>query len=193
MQRFLVLVVLPSLFALRLMAQDNPKVEVFGGYQYLHAGNVDGFGNGANTNGWNTAVTVNFNQHLGVAADFSGAYKTVNISNPLLGTAHVHVYTYTFGPVVSFNSGGKINPFVHALFGGAHLSPTACIIFSGSPDECGFGTYDGFAMMLGGGVDVRAAKAISLRLVQFDWVHLPSDGGSENNNVSFSTGIVFRF
>jgi len=131
-----------------------------------------------------------------VAADFSGSYKTANVPSPFGGSnsfrANVHIYTYTFGPVVSLNSGGKINPFVHALFGEAHMRPTGCVIFSGSPNECGSGSYSGFGIALGGGVDIRAGKSTALRLFQFDWLHLPSQGGSENSNVRISTGIVVR-
>src|ERR1035438_3970953 len=100
MPKSLVLIVLSSLLALPMMAQDDPKIEVFGGYQYLHAGNIDGFGDSANSNGWNVSATVNFSQHLGVAADFSGNYKTETMQNfPFL--EHFHAYTYTFGPVLS--------------------------------------------------------------------------------------------
>jgi hypothetical protein len=197
MQRLLLLVVLSSLLALPLMAQDNSKIEVFGGYQFLRAGNVDGSDHGANASGWDTSATFNFTKHLGATADFSGSYKTTTVPGPFgsVGsyTAAFHAYTYTFGPVVSLNSGGTYNPFVHALFGEAHLYPNGCVIFSGSPDECGSGTYGGFAIMFGGGLDVRAGKSVALRVFQFDWVHLPSQTGGENNNLRVSTGLVFLF
>ena len=76
MARFLTLLVVSIAVALPLSAQDSPKLEVFGGYQYLHAGNFDGAGDSVNTNGWNASATFNFAKHLGIAADFSGNYKT---------------------------------------------------------------------------------------------------------------------
>jgi hypothetical protein len=91
------------------------------------------------------------------------------------------------------NAGKNIRLFAHSLFGGAHVRPTACVIFSGSPDECGSGSASGFAMMLGGGVDASANKVMWFRLVQFDWVYLPSEFGSQSNNFRVSTGIVLRF
>jgi hypothetical protein len=187
MRRFLLLVVLPSLFALPLMAQDNSRVELFGGYQYLRVGNADGGGAVLNINGWDTSATFNVHKYLGVAADFSGSYKSL-----FPGTAFpvdLHTYTYTFGPVVSLHSG----LFAHALFGGVHSIPTGCTLYSGSPDECGSGVYNGFAMMLGGGLDVRASKSIAIRCFQIDWVRLPFRQGGENDNLRFSTGLVFRF
>ena len=42
--------------------EDNPKVEVFGGYQYLHIGG--GF------NGWNVSVAGNITPHFGIEGNF---------------------------------------------------------------------------------------------------------------------------
>jgi hypothetical protein len=194
MRKFLVWIVLPSFYALPLMAQDTPKLLVFGGYQYLHAGNLDGSNDGASTNGWNASATVNFSKHLGVAADFGGSYKgrfaeAANNNNYL---PYFHAYTYTFGPVFSLNSGGKINPFAHALVGGAHLSPTECVVYGA--DQCGSNpSYSGFAMMLGGGLDARTDKHAGFRIFQADWVYLPAQQGGHAKNVRLSTGFIFLF
>jgi hypothetical protein len=171
--------------ALPVAAQDSPRVEVFGGYQYLHAGNFDHAGDSINTNGWDVAAAFNFTRHFGAAADFSGSYKQDN-------GAQVHIYTYTFGPVASENITANFRIFAHALFGAAHL-PTGCLIFSGSPDECGSGVATGFAMLIGGGVDAKVTKHFNFRLVQVDWARLPSEFGATNGNVRVSTGAVLRF
>jgi len=152
------------------MAQDYAKAEIFGGYQYLHLG---GDFTGLNTNGWNASLTGNFSKHLGLAADFGGAYKSV-------GGVSTHVYSYTGGPVVSMDAGGKINPFAHALFGGA--------TFGG-----GGTSVNAFTMMFGGGVDAQLNKAFSIRVVQFDWVYYRHSGVSEDSNVRLSTGVVVTF
>jgi hypothetical protein len=175
MQRFFVLIVFLGLFSLPLMAQDYPRAEVFGGYQYLHLG---GSGTDINANGWNASLTGNFNSWFGVAADCSGAYKTIS-------GIDTKVYTYAGGPVVSLNSGGKVNPFVHALFGGAHASASLSGVGSGSTN--------GFTMMFGGGADVKLNAVLAVRLVQADWVYYRFSGNSESHNVRLSTGIVFRF
>jgi len=188
MQKFFLAIVLLDLLAFPVMGQDKPRFEVFGGYQYLHASNFVDTGLDVNANGWNASATVNFNKYFGLAADFSGNYKTEH--TPVPG---VHVYSYTFGPVVSLNSGGNFQPFAHALFGGAHLSPSPCDILSGSPIECPSHSENGVAMMLGGGVDGKITRSISLRLFQFDWVYLHSNHVGESKNVRVSTGVVFRF
>jgi hypothetical protein len=175
MKAYLSLIVLVALFSFPLMAQDYPKAEVFGGYQYLHLG---GSGTDVNTNGWNASLTGNFNKWFGVAGDFSGAYKTI-------GGVSAKLYSYTGGPVISLNSGGKVNPFVHVLVGGAHVSAS----FSG----VGSGSENGFTTLAGGGADVKINKALAVRIVQADWVYYRFEGVGESHNVRVSTGIVVRF
>jgi len=174
MQKFLVLVVFLGLLSFPLMAQDYPKAEIFGGYQFTHLG---GSGTDINANGWNASLTGNFNSWFGVAADFGAAYKTIS-------GISTNVYTYTGGPVVSLNSAGKINPFVHALFGGAHAS--ASLSGVGSASE------NGFTTMLGGGVDIKLNRLLAFR-GQADWVYYRFNGVGESHNVRISPGIVIRF
>ena len=58
---------------------EPSKVDIFGGYQYLHANSgVSGVG-GWNFNGWNAAVSGYFTRNFGVTADFSGNYAKPNV------------------------------------------------------------------------------------------------------------------
>ena len=149
---------------------ENPKAEVFGGYQYTRM-------EGVNFNGWNGALTANLTQNVGITADFSGGYKSVSGANTKL-------YTYTFGPVVSARKDAPFVPFAHALFGGFHQSLDVLGVS---------GSTNGFAMEIGGGVDVRMSDKLAIRAGQFDWVSLHANGGSSNNNFRYSAGIVFHF
>jgi hypothetical protein len=166
---------LTGLFSLAAFAQEGtgatPKAEIFGGYQYTR------FDGGVNANGWNTAVAGNLNRWFGIAADFSGAYKSQN-------GVSFNNYTYTFGPVVSYRHNETITPFAHFLAGGFHSSAS----FGGLS-----GSGSGFAMMFGGGVDVKATRRVAVRAVQFDWLSLRANGASDNNNMRLSTGILFRY
>lgn len=198
MPRCILAVLCLGLVGLPALAQDAPKrIEVFGGYQFLHDGNFDGLGDGsANTSGWNAAATFNFNRHFGFTADFSGNYQTKQLheeGTTLVDTADIHIYTYAFGPTVSVSPGGKLRLFAHALFGDASVRPNACIIFSGSPDECGSGGATGMAMIFGGGVDIPAKATTALRLIQVDWMYLPSESGAQLGNIRVSSGLIFRF
>jgi hypothetical protein len=186
MKKFFVIAFAFGLLSLPLIAQD--KVEVFGGYQYLHIGTNTsaGINSGQGFNGWNAAAAYNFNKNLGVEGDFSGTYAKVS-------GVSFHIYTYTGGPVVSMNT-GKIKPFAHVLFGGAQLTGSA---------QGASVTFNGFTTMVGGGVDAKVNKVLAIRLAQFDWLYyhfgsktiagttVPSFSGS--NNVRISTGVVLRF
>ncbi len=120
-----------------------------------------------NASGWNASLTGNFKHVLGITADFSGAYKN-----------NLKVYTYTFGPVLSARL-PVVQPFVHALFGGMTITDGA--------------STTGFAMQVGGGLDVGLRKGIGLRLVQADWMSLRFHGDTNNKNGRVSTGIVLKF
>ncbi len=170
MRKCLFLIILFGL-PLLVAAQETPKVEVFGGYQFTHIA-------GENFNGWNASVTGNANKWLGIAGDFSGSYKSIS-------GVSVNVYSYTFGPVISLNHNGKFNPFVHALFGGAHLGASLAGVGSG-------GTT-GFTMMAGGGADAKLSPHLAVRIFQADWVYYRFQGVGGSDNVRLSTGLVFRF
>jgi len=172
MRNFVIFGLLLGLVSLPALAQDFPKAEIFGGYQFTR---LEG---GINANGFNASLTGNANRWFGVAADFSGTYKTISGIN-------ASVYTYTFGPVVSANHEGVVNPFVHALFGGAHLGASVSGI--------GSGTANGFTMMFGGGADAKVSRHFAVRVIQADWVYYRFSGMSSNKNVRVSTGIVLRF
>ena len=158
------------LAATPVFAQDVPKAEIFGGYQFTRI-------EGQNANGWNASVAGNVNKWFGVAGDFSGAYKSIS-------GVSVKVHTYTFGPVISFRENEKFTPFVHALFGGFHASGSG-FGYSGSTN--------GFAMFVGGGADVKINKNIAARVIQVDWEALHANSSWSTKDVRISTGVVFRF
>lgn len=177
MKVFLSLVVVMGLLSFPLMAQDYPKAEIFGGYQYERLNDLAGTGIGINANGWDASLAGNINQWFGVTGDFSGAYKSVSGGS-------LHVYTYTGGPVINLNHSGVVNPFVHALFGGAHASAAA----SGG----GSAGTNGFTMMYGGGADIKASKMLAFR-GQVDWVYYRFSGVNIDKNVRLAVGVVLRF
>ncbi|MBZ5653358.1 MAG: porin family protein [Acidobacteriia bacterium] len=172
MRKFIGFALLFGMFSLAALAQESaPKAEFFGGYQYTR------FDGGLNANGWDTTLTGNLNHWFGVAADFSGAYKSQN-------GVSFNNYTYTFGPVVSLRRNENFTPFAHFLAGGFHSSAAMSGLSVGG---------GGFAMMLGGGVDVKVTQRVAVRAIQFDWLSLHANGGSDNNNARISTGLLFRY
>jgi hypothetical protein len=141
--------------------------EIFGGYQFTH------LQSSFNSSGWNAALTKNFKHVLGITGDFSGAYK---------GERNAH--TYTVGPVIQARL-PVVQPFAHALFGGITITnPNATI-----QDD----SRSGFAMLIGGGLDIGWRKGLAFRLVQADWISSHIDDVTRNKNVRASTGVVFKF
>lgn len=141
------------------------KVEIFGGAQYEH------LQSSYNAVGWNASLTGNFKHVLGITADFSGVYNSRRASSS--------VYTYTIGPVLTARL-PVVQPFVHALFGGATSSTT------GRSDNA-------FAMLVGGGLDIGLRKGIGLRLVQADWLLTKFGDQTQDQQGRVSAGIVIKF
>jgi hypothetical protein len=103
-KKFIGVALFVGLFSLVGIAQEVPKPEIFGGYQFT---SLDP---SWHASGWNGAASMYVTRWFGVTGDFSGAYNT--------GTSF---HTFTGGPVVSMHR-HSISPFAHALFGGAHSS-----------------------------------------------------------------------
>jgi len=176
MLRFLALVTsLLLVLSCMAVAQDNPKAEIFGGYQYTRVNPGNGI-NGINLNGWNAAVSGYFTKYIGISADFSGIYGSP------FGVS-THVYPYMFGPVVRIPNSSKIQPFVHALFGAAHINASA-VGLSGSDNS--------FAWAAGGGLDVNVNHRFAVRLGQFDFLQTRFVDDTQNN-FRYSAGIVIKF
>src|SRR6185437_15717325 len=112
MRKFLGLMAFFSFFTAPALAQNVPKFEVFGGYQYVHWGLSRG---ALNMNGFDSSATYNFNRWLGLSADISGAYNNSGSQ----GTTHI--YTYMFGPTLYPLGHHRITLFVHGLAGDGHI------------------------------------------------------------------------
>src|SRR5271157_1358789 len=114
MKKLLILLVFVSLLSVPLMAQDYPKVEVFGGYQYLHTGSItiDGTtipNSSEDWNGWNAAASYYFNKYLGVTgisaatikrlAEFPATFTLTPVGRwlPTARVSSTHTYTRCSG------------------------------------------------------------------------------------------------
>jgi hypothetical protein len=154
------------LFIASIPAMAQEKVEVFGGYSYVRFSTSPG----SNLNGWEISGQYKFTDWLGGVADLDGHYGSP-------GGVGSSVYTYLFGPQVSFSA--RVSPFAHLLLGGAHYGAG------------GFGTSS-FSMAIGAGIDTELVRGIRWRIIQGDYL-LTEFGSRAQNNARFSTGIVFRF
>ncbi len=174
MRKVLLFASLVFLFCAMVVAQDAPKVEVFGGYSYFRTLNLTDIVPSPieiSLNGWNAALTGYVHKNFGLTADFSGVYGSP-------WDPAVHTHSYLFGPTFRV-PGKRVTGFAHALFGGVHNN------------LAGTGA-NGFAMAFGGGVDVSVNKRVAIRPAQFDYV-LFRMWGRDLNGIRYSGGVVFKF
>jgi hypothetical protein len=138
MRKFVCLMGLLLLASLNAAAQDNSKVDVFGGYSYLRYTPVSGT-SVTNFNGGVGSISYNMNGWIGVVGEVAG-YHNGSVNGSIVSA---NVVTYLFGPKVFVNA-GKVTPFAQVLFGGAHASAS---------DSGASASENAFAATLGGGLD----------------------------------------
>jgi hypothetical protein len=131
-----VTIVLTVLIGSVAFAQNpTPKVQVFGGYSYVHVdnGGLTGgdldfalrelnlpFGTASNFTGWNAEGQYNFNPWIGLAGDVGGRYGmpiTDCRNHNLHGLPQATGYRFLVGPVLSYRTKSRMTPFVHVLVG----------------------------------------------------------------------------
>jgi len=159
-----------------------PQFEVSGTYSYVRA-NAANSGGGFNLNGGGGSFAYNFNNRFSAIAEV-GVYRFSGLPGGLDST----MYTYLFGPRISFQSFKRVTPFAQVLVGGGRLNASAGGVEAGE---------NGFAMAMGGGLDVPFGRHFAFRLVQADYLLTRFnrvDGSSATqNDLRISTGLVFRF
>ncbi len=168
-------------------AQD---VEFFGGYSFLR---TTGTSYQKILNGWNASVATNRGS-WGVVADFSNHYGA-NVSDLTPIGVGVPGATYLFGPQYSLRAIPRATPFVHALFGEARGVRFSFLAGGACPGPgCGVLTQPetAFAMAFGGGIDVKAARHVWIRVAQVDYVR-ENFSNRAVNSPRFSAGVVLRF
>jgi len=160
----------------------TPQFEASGAYSYIRA-NAAESGGGFNVNGVSGSFAYNFNDRFAVLAD-GGAYRFSGLPS---GVAS-NMYTYLFGPRYSFRKMHRVTPFVQGLVGGGRLTASSGGVEAGE---------NGFAMALGGGLDVPLHRHFAIRLIQAEYLltRFANVNGStvSQNNARISAGLVFRF
>lgn len=154
--------------------------------------------------GWNGSFEANFFHVLGAVADVSGSYGSYGATLgceailgciPVSGNVNSRLYTVLFGPQISVSL-WRLTPFVHALFGVAHLSQNPQLAALGGLSS----SETSFADAIGGGLDFRIVRRASVRLqgdlLQTRFFNLPPPLGlflPSQNGFRGSVGVVYRF
>jgi hypothetical protein len=148
-----------------------------------------------NANGAEVGLVYNFARGIGLEAQGTAYYKKL-VAQPAgsspIGVGDFGLFTAMVGPQFKTYTDKNVNPFIHALFGAARGNVrNAALPFSAFDNTV-------FAADLGGGVDFKVARYVSLRgEVAYVYTHFPfsqvlSGAGDSQNDVKATVGIVFH-
>ncbi len=145
-------------------------------------------GGSFNLHGFNTSIVRYAGNWFGLEGDVSGDFGTIPkaltatfVSPP--SALKARLVLYSAGPRLAYRGNARIQPWVHALFGGAHARITQT---AKNPN-----TFNVFGMTAGGGVDIKVGPRASWR-VEGDYL------GTRfakvwQKSVTIKSGIVFNF
>jgi hypothetical protein len=191
-------------------ATDEGRFETFLGYNFVRFNPNSDFIPSFNANGGGGQFVVNFNNWIGGVFD-AGAVHTGSLSGFSFDTT---VVNFVGGPRVTFHNHSRFQPFAQVLFGGAYATTSTEIslqavnpgtippVFLANPNNPVsariHASNTGFAMMAGGGLDIKISKHVAFRPVGADYylTRVPSllTGGTTNrNNSRYSAGFNFMF
>lgn len=162
--------------------------------------------------GVNTSITGHPTDYFGITADFSfdRRERRETLANGE-DRFRTDIYYLLAGPTVSIRNPTRVEPFFRAMAGAAHTRfDVASNRTTPAPIESSFeANSTDFAAAVGGGIDIRIAENLKLRLVQVDWVPvflrdrsvdvLGAGGviqpqtleGQRQDHVRFAIGLVF--
>lgn len=183
MKKLLCLVGMVFLVSLTAAAQETSRGDVFFGYSYVRANPATSGAPSFNLNGGSASFAYSPGP-FGIVADFGGYH-----AGTIAGTSvNSNLYSYLFGPRFSYRHYDRVTPFAQVLVGGTHLTGNALATNV---------SRNAFATTVGGGLDVKASPHVGVRLGQVEYflTRFQEAPGvrSTQNNLRFSTGVLFRF
>ncbi len=153
------------------VAQDMPRVQIFGGYSYTRFDSPSfGFANASNLNGYTFSPAYNLLYGFGVVAELSGQYGS-----------KLNLRDLAVGPQILYPR-GKSTFFGRFLVGDAR---TLVRVANTEGDTAR-------AVVLGGGMDRDISSRFAIRVFQVDYIHTTLFKDRQNN-LRFSTGLVYRW
>jgi hypothetical protein len=184
-------------------------VETFLGYNFVRFNPNSRFIPSFNANGGSGQFVYNVTRWVGGAVEV-GAVNKGTIGGFDADTTVVH---FVAGPRFRYHNHSRFTPYAEALFGGAYATTSAPITIldgglippgllapvpPGTPFAARIGaSHTGFAMFLGGGLDIKFGKHVAFRPVGADYylTRVPSFAGgtSNRNNFRYMAGINFLF
>jgi peptidoglycan-associated lipoprotein len=168
-------------------AQAEPsQLEAGIDYNFVRANGPPGGCGCFSMNGANARASVRLAGGFSAVGEFGGEF-----SSDVNGTGEdLTLYSYLFGPRYTVRKWERWQPFAQLLVGGAHASGTFEPSVSGTS-----GSYNAFAMVAGGGLDINLTKRIGIRAVEADYylTLFPNGVNGHQNNLRIAAGVYFRF
>jgi opacity protein-like surface antigen len=225
MRRSLIVVIMVMAAVSMAAAQDVSKIELFGGYSMLALGGRDitDLLNNATAklpptftstpskffkNGIAVSAVYNINQNFGVEANAmynaGNLMKAYGTANGVMTNSRMRVSDFScfLGPRYALRKNEKVTPFAHVLLGVNRFRLKPSYVAGGADQFYQLGLPymhdNGFAVMAGGGLDIKVNKTISVRLIQADFILANNQIATSPKtdlglkNVKLSYGVVFH-
>jgi outer membrane immunogenic protein len=173
--------------AAQVPAEKPLRSELALDYSYVRSNAPPGYCTCFNFNGGSATFAWPVGNHgFELAGDI-----TVDHANSITNNGYsLTLSSYTVGARYQLKPRqSSIHPFGQALVGVAHSSGT--LVGGSATANAGAA----FAANLGGGLDLRAAMRVSVRLIEADYLLTTFDNGVNNhqNNLRLSGGLVIHF
>lgn len=165
--------------------QESRHMELGADFNYVHTNAPPG---GCGCFAMNGADAW-FGYELKHSAHVVGMFSAQHASDVDGSGADLTITTYLLGGRYSWQKLGRWSPFGQVLLGGAHAGG------SFAPQNTGYGGSNAFAMIAGGGLDIRLSDRFALRAFEADYYHTRFANGvnDHQNNLRISAGLIVRF
>ncbi len=192
-------------FGLTAAAADSPGFEAYFGYDWVKF-NPDATAIPSFTaNGGSAQLVYNF--YKGVGLTFDAGAVTKDTFSGVFNNRQTH---FLIGPRYGFHNHSRFTPFGEILFGGADASVSTSIVEAPTvlpstaitvPDNVSArltASRTSFAMMAGGGLDIRLSKHFTYRLFDADYfltrpISFISGENVNKNNLRVTTGVALTW
>jgi hypothetical protein len=104
----------------------------------------------------------------------------------------LNFHSFLAGPRFTERRYKWISPFTHALFGFSRVNGELSQSLTGAPSTSSKNDVTGFAMALGGGLDLTMRERYFIRLIQADYFLVRADK-IKHEGARISAGILVRF
>jgi hypothetical protein len=191
-------------------ATDWPQMETFLGYNFVRFNPNSGYAPSFNANGGNGQFVYNLTPWIGGVVDM-GAVNNGSLNQFSVDTT---VVNFVAGPRFTLHNHSRFLPYAQALFGGAYSTtstaidvfpaagtvfPPGIIVNPNEPITARLhASNTGFAMLIGGGLDIKLNKHIAFRPFEASYylTRIPSlltGNISNRNNFRYAAGVNFLF